>query len=90
MRSYIEKIYFERLVIALMLTGGPERASSAIQSYSGGDGRKPQLFERDWQFRYALPQFPGYSKHVGDAVFRQHPSLDRQLLHADRGADHHQ
>ncbi len=57
-----------------------DRRSSFVRKRVPGDGRKPQLLKRDRKFVDALPEQPGAGVWFGYAVFREHASLDRQLL----------
>src|ERR1700682_2316887 len=63
---------------------------SPVWPCSPSYGGEPQLFRSDWKFLHAVFEQPGIAVWLGHSVFRQHSPFDRQLLHADHGADRYQ
>src|ERR1700687_4254510 len=63
---------------------------SPVWPCSFSHGGEPQLFRSDWKFLHAVFEQPGIAVWLGNSVFRQHSPFDRQLLHADHGADRYQ
>src|ERR1700687_4103528 len=68
----------------------PGSAPSPVWPCSFSHGGEPQLFRSDWKFLHAVFEQPGIAVWLGNSVFRQHSPFDRQLLHADHGADRYQ